>query len=988
MIMGNNIKKYLLTFLLIMGSLTLAINNNDHPISGAALDAEANTQATLWVENVFTTMTHQERLAQLMMIRAHSDKTASYHNRVGEQVKKYQLGGVCFFQGTPEKQAELTNLYQSYMKKVPLMVSMDAEWGLGMRMKASTVSYPRQLTLGAIQDNKLLYDMGLDLARQCRRLGVHINFAPVADVNNNPENPVINNRSFGEDRYNVAAKTYMYMKGMQDGNLMACAKHFPGHGDTDVDSHHDLPIINHAQRRLDSIELFPFRVLSQQGIASMMVGHLHVPVLDNRANRPTTLSQNTVTKLLRDSIGYEGLIFTDALDMRGVTKYHKPGAVEAEALLAGVDVLLLPGDIPAAFKKIDEYIEDGKLSVNDIYNRVKKVLRAKYFLGLEKTPNINIYNLRSELNSPESIVLKRKMIEQSLTLVHNKQDLIPVKETKQKFGSLALGSISRTHFQKMLSNYAKVDHYNSDKNITASRFDYLFKKLRDKDVVFISLHDMSSYAGKKFGVTSSERNLIEALRKETKVVLTVFGSPYSLAYFDAIDWVLEAYEEDQHTQELAAQGLFGVFSFSGRLPVTASAKSRFGTGTTTNSVFRIGYDIPESVGLNSEKLGEIDQIIDKAIKTRATPGAVVLVAKDGKIVFNKAYGHHTYSRRKSMSTDDIFDLASVTKIAASTLSVMKLHEDGKINIYEPISNYLTELKTSNKADLTIYDIMAHRAGLKAWIPFFEQTVTKSRRNPRPKSQYYSKRPTGKYTLPVTDKLYMNTDFKDSIWQQIYRSPLRATKDYKYSDLGFYLIAALVQRVTGQSIDQYTQETFYEPMGLRYTTYNPRLKFDVSQLVPTEEDKYFRRQRIQGHVHDMGAAMLGGISGHAGLFSTSDDLAAVFQLLLNGGYYGGKQYLQPSTIRTFTTRHEKDTRRGIGFDMKELSPQRSQNMSPKASDNTFGHLGFTGISVWSDPEYNLTYVFLSNRTYPSMHNYKLSTEDYRPRIQTVIYEAME
>ncbi|MEL6864490.1 MAG: glycoside hydrolase family 3 N-terminal domain-containing protein [Bacteroidota bacterium] len=980
--------RYFCLLILLIAYVAMgASDDSPSPIFETAIvDLAAEAE---WVNNKFEALNEDERIAQLFMIRAHSDLGPDHIAKVERLIKDYQVGGLCFFQGTPEKQLELTNRYQSLSTKVPLMISMDAEWGLGMRLKKNAISFPRQLMLGAIQDNRLLYDMGKEVARQCRRLGVHVNFAPVVDVNNNPSNPVINTRSFGEDRYNVAVKSYMYMKGMQDGQIMACAKHFPGHGDTDVDSHYDLPIIPHSEYRLDSIELFPFRVLSDHGIESMMVAHLHVPILDSRENRPTTLSRSTVSNLLKEEMGFEGLIFTDGLGMKGVTKHYQPGEVEAEALLAGNDILLLPESVPAAFNTIKQYLKEGKLSQAQIDKSVKSVLKAKYRLGISEFTPLEPTNLRSELNSAEALAIKRKLIENALTLVRDKDNLLPFKNSKdQEIATLAMGSYKHTTFQKTLDLYGKMRHFNTGKELGSSRSQQLISELGQKDVVIISLHDMSSYASKGFGLTSSEKAFIEALRKMTKVVLVVFGNPYSLKHFDQVDYLLEAYDEDEMTQELAAQALFGAFSIRGRLPVTASPKSKFGDGITTNNLFRMGYTLPENVGIDGNRLElGVDRLVEEAMRTKATPGCVVLVAKDGKVVHHKAYGYHTYSKRTKVAKSDIYDLASITKIAATTLSVMKLHEEGQINIYHALSDYLPELKNTNKADLSIYDIMGHRAGLKAWIPFYEQTVTKSRRNPRPMSKYYNKRKTEKYSIQVTDRLFMKETFRESIWEQIYESPLRPTKDYKYSDLGFYLLSELVERVSGQGIEDYVQTTFYQPLGLSTATYNPLNQFSKSRVVPTEEDKYFRRQRVHGYVHDMGAAMLGGISGHAGLFANANDLAIIMQMILNKGYYGGQQFLKPETIRLFTSRHASDTRRGIGFDMKELNRGRSQNMSELASANTFGHLGFTGTCVWSDPEQNLTFIFLSNRTYPSMHNYKLSKEDYRPRIQSIVYQSL-
>lgn len=969
--------------IILFGLLSLSTLNPEPAKSDVAETEE------VWVERMFNAMSSDERIAQLMMIRAHSNLGADHIAKVESLIKKYQVGGLCFFQGTPEKEIELTNRYQALTKHVPLMISMDAEWGVGMRFKEATINFPRALMLGAIQDNRLLYDMGKEVAAQCKRLGIHVNFAPVVDVNNNSANPVINTRSFGEDRYNVAVKGYMYMRGMQDNGVLACAKHFPGHGDTNVDSHHDLPVISHPRNRLDSIELLPFRILAQHGIKSMMVGHLQVPAIDKTPHRPTSLSPNTVTDILREQIGFDGLVFTDGLGMQGVAKHYKPGEIEALALVAGNDVLLLPRDVPAAMKTIKEYIKTGKLDIELVNAKVKKVLRTKYRLGLTKFEPLASTNARSDINNTQAKVLKRKLIKNALTLVRNKASMVPFKNLDQtKIASLSIGSTKRTTFQQTLGLYTKVTNHNVGREISGTKSKQLIAKLKKFDVVVVSLHDMSQYASKGFGLTSSSKKFIENLRKETKVVLTVFGNPYALKYFDNIDWVLEAYNEEKETQDLAAQALFGVFGLSGRLPVTASSKSTFNTGVNTIKSFRLGYTIPEEVGMDSKVLARIDGLANEAIRDKATPGCVVLVAKDGQVVFNKAYGYHTYKKLQRTSVSDIFDLASVTKIAAATVSVMKLYDESHLSINQPIENYLPPVRGTNKMGILLQDMMAHRARLTAWIPFYQQTITKSKRNPRPMSKFYAKRPSDTYSIPVTDKLFMRYDYISEIKDQIYKSELRSNPGYKYSDLAFYMVSDLIHFKTGAPIDRYAKEHFYDKLGLSTMGYKPWTQHSMTRVVPTEEDKYFRRQRVHGYVHDMGAAMLGGVSGHAGLFSNTNDLAILMQMILNGGSYGGERFFSKSTADLFTSRHPDCTRRGIGFDMKELDQERSQNVCREASPSTFGHLGFTGTCTWVDPEHNLIYIFLSNRTYPSMHNYKLSKDDYRPRIQSIIYEAIQ
>jgi beta-glucosidase-like glycosyl hydrolase/CubicO group peptidase (beta-lactamase class C family) len=930
-------------------------------------------------------MSLDERIGQLFMIRAHSDLGADHIRQVKEQITKYHVGGLCFFQGTASKQVTLTNDYQSLTRRIPLMIAMDAEWGLGMRFSSGVISYPRQLMLGAIQDNTLIYEFGNELAEQFKQIGVHINFAPVVDINNNPNNPVINDRSFGEDKFNVATKGYMYMRGMQDGGIFACAKHFPGHGDTDMDSHFDLPLIPHDLSRLEDVELFPFQTLIKHDVKSLMVAHLSVPSLDNRKNYPSSLSNEIVTKLLINKMGYKGLIFTDGLEMQAVAAKFKNGEVEVKALEAGNDVLLLPNDLPLAFQTIKQHVLEGKISEQRINHSVRKILHAKYELGLTQYAPLPIHSIRSRLNHTKALSLKHKLIENAMTLVRNETNVVPLLANEPAtMASLAIGTDKLSQFQLTLDEYHDIPRFLAKHQISSVAKEKLVQKLAKKDLIIISLHNMDKRARSNFGLDKSAIDLIHELNQKTKVLLLVFGSPYSLIHFDAIKDVMICYNDERLTQNLACQAVFGAIGLKGRLPVSASPISRFGMGVDTRSHFRIGFSVPERVGMQSDSLFELDRIMHEIIRKRAAPGGQLLVAKDGKIVYKKEYGWQTYDKKRPVQKDHVYDLASITKIAAATLSIMKLYDEGKIDLEAPVSQYLPELKNSNKANLRLKDIMAHRAQLIPWIPFYKETLTE--RGRRPSEKYYRKNKTAEFGVPISTNLFLRNDYPDTIWQQIVDSDLRIKKGYRYSDLGFYIVAKIVNKLSGESLDQYVNKHFYQPLGMNQTFFNPLNQLEKDDIVPSERDNYFRYDRLQGYVHDMGAGMLNGVSGHAGLFSNAGDLIKVFQMLLNHGYYGGRQYLKKETIQLFTKRHDGDTRRGIGFDMKELDENRPLNISPYASKNTYGHYGFTGTAVWVDPEYNLIYIFLSNRTYPSMRNNLLSREDYRAKLQSVIYKS--
>ena len=933
-----------------------------------------------WADSIYDSMTMDQRIGQMMMIRAHSDLGTEHEEAVRQLIDTYQVGALCFFQGTPKRQIELTNDYQM-RSKIPMIVSMDAEWGLGMRLKESAMSFPKQLALGAIDNDNLIYEMGREIGRQLRRVGVHLNFAPVVDVNNNKNNPVINTRSFGEQYESVAQKGTMYMLGMQSEGIVACAKHFPGHGDTDVDSHYDLPIISHDMNRLDSVELRPFHRLIARGVKSMMIAHLQVPALESKPNTPSTLSYNTVTGLLKEKMGFTGLIVTDAMEMQGVTKHYPAGEAEAKAIEAGNDMICLPRDVGLAVAAIKKYIAEGKIPEYRLAESVKKILVMKYELGLTDYIPISTEGLNADLFSTHAKKIVRSLEQKSLTLARDDLNLIPIKKAPSEFAVLDIGLRKISTFQKRLSDYGLIDRYRMSKG---GGTDVLLNKLAKKEQVIVAFHDMSISPTKSYGIHHEDVTWINRLAARTKVAVVIFGNPYALQYFDQIGTAVVAYDGVSEVQDLAAQAIFGVQGFEGKLPVTASARSVGGMGRTTESLFRLGFATPEDVGMDSKKLMAIDTVMAEIIDRKAAPGGQVLIIKDGYVVFQKAYGHHTYDEKRKVENHHVYDLASVTKILASTYSLMKLFDEGRVSVFRPIETYLPELNETNKKGIILEDMIIHSARLKPWIPFYKNTLNEKN---KPSLKWYNNEKKEPFTLHVADKMYMHKAYVDSIWFQIYNSELRATKDYRYSDLGFYLVDHIVERVTGLSIDKYADEQFYQPLGLQRTMYNPLNKIPRDEIVPTEEDQYFRYQRLQGYVHDMGAAMRGGVSGHAGLFSTAYEVGIMMQTLLNEGYYGGKRYFHPVTVSLFTARPEDETRRGLGFDMKQLDPTKNLNMAQEASYATYGHLGFTGTCAWADPLNNLVFVFLSNRTYPDMKNNILSKDNYRPLLQSIVYNAI-
>ena len=779
------------------------------------------------------------------------------------------------------------------------------------------------------------------------------------------------------------------MKGMQDNQVMACGKHFPGHGDTDSDSHKTLPTIKSSRARLDTLELYPFKELIAQGLGSMMVAHLSIPALDTTKNQASTLTKSIVTGLLKDTLGFKGLIFTDALNMKGVSKFYKPGEVEVKALIAGNDVLLFPEDVPTGIKEIQAAIERGEISQADIDERCMKILLAKQWAGLNHYSKIKLKNLYENLNTPQAELINRKLTEASLTLLQNKNNILPLQHLDSvKIASLSLGYKDLSIFQQMLSNYASIKHFGVDKDAKQVAFDTLLVQMKEYNPIIIHINNTNNKPDKDFGLTPQVVAMLKALIKEHQVIVNVAANPYILAKMDSLqfaDAVIMSYENNDYSESYSAQLIFGGLAASGKLPVTASPFYKLGMGIQTQAV-RFKYTIPQDVGASSILLNKIDSIALKGIKDKVYPGCQVLVAKNGKIIYQKSFGYHTYDTKIKVKNDDLYDIASITKIMASTISVMKLVDENKIYLDAPLCYYLPQLEGTNKQNIVIREMMTHQAGLKDWIPFWMKTVNKDGTY---KTGIYNKTPNDFFTKRVANDLYINKNYEDTIYKQIIASPVKDVGKYVYSDLGYYFLKKIIEDKTQAALNIYVHKTFYAPLGLQTMTYKPLAKFDLTRIVPTEFDAKFRKQQVHGDVHDQGAAMLGGVGGHAGLFSDANDLAVMMQLFMNYGTYGGKRYIDSVTISEFTKcQYCKDNRRAIGFDKPEMNPDKDSPVCGCVSYLSFGHAGFTGTLAWADPENQLVYIFLSNRVYPDADDNKLAKSGIRTKIQEVIYEALK
>ncbi len=948
----------------------------NHPLAHENIEKQQK-----WVDSVYNNMSLKEKVGQLFMVRAFSNNNKSNENEIAKLINNNHIGGLIFSSGGPVRQAKLNNLYQA-ISKTPLLIGMDAEWGLSMRLD-STYAFPWNMTLGAIKDNKLIERAGFHIGEHCKRIGVHFNFAPVVDINTNPKNPIIGNRSFGEDRDNVTEKASAFMKGMQDAGVLANAKHFPGHGDTDSDSHKTLPTITFNEKRIDSIELYPYRQLIKEGLSSVMVAHLNVPSLEPRTGFPSSLSKHIVTDILKDSLGFRGLIFTDALEMKGVSNYSTPGEIDLAALQAGNDVLLISEDVPKAIAKIIEAYDDNVVSEERLAHSVKKILMAKYKVGLDNYEPIGTSRLVKDLNRLEDDLLYEELLEDAFTVLKNKSEILPLRhlETK-KIAYVELGDDTGSTFYDELKKYTKIH------KVKAERLDELILKLQNYNTVIIGFHKKNENPWQDYKFKDKELVWLYEIARTNTVVLDVFARPYALIdliSIENIEGIVMSYQNSTISQQKSAQAIFGSIPAKGHIPVSIGEHFNVGDGIAYNAIQSLSYGLPERVGMSSEKMNRLDSVAQYAVDQKMTPGIQLLVARKGKVIYNKNFGKHTYTGKEKVKFEDIYDVASLTKILATLPLLMELEEKKAISLNTKLSRILPEYLESNKKNVTIKQMLSHYAQLRPWVPFYVATLDSVTKKPDPK--YYRRSATPRFSIKVAEQMYLRHDYPDSIQKIIVETELLSTLRYRYSDLPYYILKKYIEGYYEKPLNELVQEHFYQSLGANYTTYNPSSKFTDANIIPTEIDDYFRHQKIQGYVHDMGAAMQDGVGGHAGIFSNANDVAKIMQMYLQKGYYGGKRYLKTETLTKFNTCHycHKNVRRGIGFDKPQLGDE-----GPTCgciSMSSFGHSGFTGTYAWADPEEEIVYIFLANRTYPKAGKNLLLKENIRTEIQRLIYEAI-
>ena len=939
--------------------------------------------SSTWAEEQLKKMTLEEKIAQIIFIRIHSNKDSQYNTQKINEIEKYQPGGVCFFQGGPVREINLTNKIQA-VSKIPLLVSMDAEWGVAMRLDSVPV-FPRQMTLGALssENDKLIYDMGREVANQCNLLGIHVNFAPVTDINNNAKNPVINSRSFGENRESVVAKGLLYMRGMQDNGVIACAKHFPGHGDTGTDSHYSLPVIKKTKPQLWETELYPFQKMIDNGCEMIMVSHLNIPALDNTPGSIATTSSKIVTDLLRNEMKFNGIIITDGMEMEGLRKTYSKGAdAEIKCLQAGIDVLLLPNELSVIIPLIKKAVISGEISEKNIDEKCLRVLQMKEKWGVTNFKPLNHNNVVGKLNDETVAKLIKELETKAITLIKNNNKMVPLGGI-EKTCFLFIGDTENEDFAKKVCQEFDLPFIKVAKSISKEDISATLTKFSKYEQVVVGYLATNQTPSKNYGITQESVALLESLGKSKKTILALFGNPYSLAHFKSpnhFDAVVVGYQRTENSVRAALQAIFGKISFEGLLPVSVL---NYKAGNIEEERLSPVLSNEQECKIKKTICNEIDEIIEKGIKDKVFPGCQILVTKNGKPIFEKNYGTRDEQKQNRVTANTIYDVASITKPLATTLALMKLFDEKRFSLKDTIGQYVTWLKGSDKSGLRIEELLTHTAGLPAFIPFHKSLCFDSIRE-----LYLNNTQTETFCIPVANNLFLHRDYLDTIKKIIYEVPLKPKK-YLYSDLGFLFLKEMVENIVKKPCDEYISTEFFNVLGLENTCFHPALKdIDLEKIAPTEMDTVFRKQVVHGFVHDQTSALFGGFAGNSGLFSTARELSVILEMLMNKGTYHGKRLFSEKTVQLFTSSYfcNGSKRRGLGFDIP--SAEKPADILPKqASANTFGHQGFTGTVFWCDPKENLIYIFLSNRVYPNAEPNLLSKSKIRLLVHEKIYESL-
>ena len=963
-----------------------------------------------WVDSVFNSMSPDARIGQLIVAAvtpAGNDATSALVKRL---VTENLVGGLIYENSTINDQAAVTNLAQS-LATVPLMITIDGEWGLGMRLK-EVPNFPRNLILGAIDDDMLLYEYGREVARQCRRMGIQVNFAPVLDVNDNQNNPVIGNRSFGESPELVARHAIAFARGLEDGGVLAVGKHFPGHGSSSEDSHKTLPLIKKTMQEINTCELVPFRRFIDAGLSGILTAHLLVPAID-KGKAPSSLSPECVTNVLRNELQFDGIVFTDALNMKGATQMLK-GSACVNALLAGNDVLLMPEDISSEIAAIKAAVANGKLRQSVIDERCKKILRYKYALGLTERQQVSTSNLTNDVNSPVASVLQRRLVAGSITVIKNNDNILPVHNLQSRHIAVAtIGNEKSTasKFTRRCADYAEI-----------TRFD--LAKAGSAEALAAQLHDghFNTIIVEVSEDTEANRAALNTIAKKCKnLVVVLMCKPYEIRNYGTaitnkhVKAVVLTYDNTTLAEDYAAQTIFGGNAAKGNLPISLAfngKKTRYEAGDGIHyEATRLGYTIPAEVGFDNRLTSQIDSVCRLGVQQHAFPGCQVIVARHGKVVYKNSFGTIDYGSTVKVDDNTLFGLASVSKATGTISGVMKAFDQGKFRLDDKASEYIPGLRDGDKENITFRDLLYHETGMPAslnmWYMMMDPKTYSGEliagaedathtvkimngawghKDAKMRTDIISPVKTDKFNIAIADGLWGGRVTYDSIMNRMYHAKL-GKKKYLYSCCNFSLLADAVQRMTHSPLNYYVNNYIFAPLGAYHTMYRPLSKYSPDEIAYTEKDTYLRRQHIHGYVHDELAAFSGGVQGNAGLFSNANDLAKLFQMWLNGGTYGGVRLLKASTVETFLTQKSPNSHRGLGFDKPVVGNPDASNTCAEATPETIGHTGFTGTCFWVDPKNDMIYIFLSNRVCPTRNNPNFGRISARSHIQSLIYKAI-
>lgn len=938
------------------------------------LFAQAGKQQ--WVDSVFQRLTTAEKIGQLFMIPISSTATNEEISLLSAKLKKYKPGSLLITHGSPIRHIRLMKKLQS-QANVPLLTAIRAEHGIASCVD-STIRFAPPLQLGAVRNENQIFELGAEMGQQMKWLGLHMNLSLNADIHIADDMYPGTLRYMSDNKHQATRKLIALVTGLQKSGVLVSASHF---GNPKKDRHlaiQDSSVILDINN-LDTVGFYPFQKLLQNGVDGIVTSNLDFVLPGKKKALLASVSDLFVAEVIQKKLGYEGLTMVEMPYFKKASRKKRAGVAERLAFEVGHDVLIDPMDLNRSIKQIATATKKDKRLQLQLDQSVKKILAAKYDAGLHKLLIPDEDNLLLKLHSPQARTLQRQLSAASITLLKNEKSLIPISLLENAtFASVSFGKNENNEFNHYLSKYAEFT-----KHAVLSLKDTvgLGQKVNRASIVVVSVYPLAK------GITLQLASIIQRLSPKHRVIVCSFGDPEDLKFIQSEGTMIAGYTDDELTQQAAAEIIFGGLPAKGKLPITVSENLRINQGVLTDTLDRLAFALPEEVGMDSRVLEKIKNIMHEAIDAGATPGCQVLIARNGKIVYEESAGWFTYDKKEPVNDETIYDLASVTKVSATLQTVMFMHEKRLIDINKKISIYLPELRESNKKDFTIKDILTHQAGLWPFLPFWSQTIEDS----TPQSTYYQTELSDEYPFPVADSLFAHKSMKDSLWQWIVNAKVRekiprTAYDYRYSDMGFYMLQHLAEKILNQPMEEFLEQHIYEPLGAYTVGYLPREKFPPSRIAPTENDQLFRRRLLVGYVHDQGAAMHGGVAGHAGLFGTANDMAKLGQMWLQKGRYGGQQFFKPETLDLFTAKQYADSRRGLGWD-KPVVNDPAGPTSIYASSQTFGHTGFTGTCIWVDPEFDLVYVFLSNRVYPDMNNNKILNANIRPRIQDLIYQSI-